>query len=329
MFSDLLSFLRFVTDPETRKTLAGVSSVIAKNQRNWKKDIRTANAKFAGDEAYKVEAFANFLLEELKTCGVSTEKSDKFRIVLYELINNAFEHGCKYASSCRVAVRCTYSRWFIRLEVADSGKGFDLDQVLNDYAQVASSESKQPPHGLQVVRDLTYKLQINKTGNIVTAFLSSQDTMNIIPAIEDFDGQKIYVIHVRSERDWYHIAASWEPLERALENNVYDLVLLDCLFVRYNTRQFRDMTPLADKLGEQRWRHFALVVDHGDAKYFHMSNLDTWNLHVFNDSQTVDARQWLVKQAELSHASIACIHCRGPNRAEARFCRWCGRRLAS
>ncbi|RLC74694.1 MAG: hypothetical protein DRI81_13370 [Chloroflexi bacterium] len=165
MLSDILGFLRFATDPTTRATISQVSHVISKSKRNWKKEIKTLKAKFSRDEIYWVDAFVNHLLDELRSTGVSNEKVEKFQIVFFELVNNAFEHGCKFRRKCRVAVRCTYSRWFIRLEIADSGKGFDLEKTLYTLSQASTSDSSQLPHGLQIVKKLTYGLHTNKKGN--------------------------------------------------------------------------------------------------------------------------------------------------------------------
>lgn len=295
MISVILDFLRLLFSPDTRETLGHISSFVAKSQKNWKADIKTSKAKFSGDESYKVSVFANSLFDELKKSGISNEKADKFRIVFTELITNAFEHGCKHRPRCRVKVHCTYSPWFIRLRVTDSGNGFDLLRHLSSGSQVDEKNNDEYPHGLQVVNKLTYRLYTNKKGNSVTAFLASQDSLEILPAVETYKGKEIFVIYLVTEEAWYYMSTTWEPLKRAVENVSHQLILIDCTDNAFSTKDAEEARRVIAEFKDRREKFYAFVL-HDKNDYFELKRLDSYNFQVFYGGELEQAKDWLVER---------------------------------
>jgi len=300
MIDEILSFLRFATDPKTRETISTISQVVSASNRDWEKEIQTRKAKFACEESYKVGAFVNHLLDEMKNSGVSPEKITKFRIVFTELIGNAFQHGCKNSHGGKIRIRCTYSRWFIRLEIADPGRGFNLSETLQKQLEADTGEKVQ--HGLTLVNNLTYALRTNKRGNVVTAFLASQDSMDIVPAVEKYKGQEILVVTVTDRQEWQYLMASWEPLLHAVENTRQDLVLIRFQDMSLTTDRVRKMEKyVVRELNEHFGKRYALVVSSEDERYFELSKFNSDNFRVFDELQTDEARQWLIGTIKYRH----------------------------
>ena len=202
MLSGIVDFLKFLVDSDTRDALSAVSKIASRKNKNWKSEIKTASAKFSGDESYKVSEFANYLLSEMQTVGIASEEVRKFETVFTELIHNAFEHGCQESNNCKIRIRCDYSRWFIRLEVSDQGKGFDFNKELQaEYDEL---------HGLKLVKSLAYKFKANKKGNVLTVFLISRDKIKTQTSIERYQGKTILCIDISSRAAWNYLVESWE-----------------------------------------------------------------------------------------------------------------------
>ena len=287
MLSDILSFLRFITDPDTRSTLASLSHFASGTNKTWKDDIKTATAKFSGEEPYKMNAFANFLLDEIRSIGIPSEEIQEFEIVFTELINNAFEHGCKHSKNCQVTIRCNYSRWFIRLEVSDSGKGFDFERTLAQGDQ----------HGLQIIKKLAYKFKANKKGNTLTAFLLGHDTLKILPVVKKYRGHEILIMNVTGKEEWRYMVTNWEPLRKAVKYSSQRLILIDCTKIRWISTVGREVKYIVAEFKEQSGKSYALVVASLAENAFELSKLNSERFKVFFDKDIGDAEQWLYEQA--------------------------------
>lgn len=301
MLTDILNFFKFITDSETRDTVAQIFSVVSAHQKNWQAEVKSTKAHFAGDESYKISVFVNHLLNELKTSGVSSEKISNFQTVLAELINNAFEHGCKHSKNCEITVQIIYSRWFIHLQVTDTGNGFDLSKKLAEQTIDYYDNKPKIRHGLQVVKNLSYKLDANKSGNSITAILAGQDSLDIIPSVEEYEGQDLFIISVTAESDWYYMIADWKPILHAVENVKQNLILIDCQQIRWNTKSGREMVKVTTELSSQYNKFFALLVDDDATNLFDLDAFNTDNLQTFLNKS--HARDWLVGNSKKQRRS--------------------------
>lgn len=298
---DILSLLRFVTDSETWRTIGRISK-IASRQRNWRSEIRTVKATFTVHNFYQIDSFANFLLSRLKEAGVSNEKIEKFQIVFNELVDNAFRHGCKGAKRCVVRIRCTFSRWFIRLEVSDSGKGFNLEQALEQ------SQRDGVIHGLNVVDSICYELRTNRKGNVVIAFIAGQDHLGIIPVVENYKGVEILRVVIQDSA-WHVASLDWKPLVHAVENAKQVLVLVDFSksFIG-TTARLRELSTMVEgksSVDDYRRRSYpgnlppkfyAVLVRPVILESF-ASHLETSSFKFFKYDEEDKAKDWLLEQA--------------------------------
>lgn len=289
MVFEIVSFLRFITDPDTRGTITAISNYVSQSRKNWRDELKTATAKFSGDEKFKASIFANHLLNDLKTLEVDSEEIEKFRLVFTELINNAFEHGCKNAKNCRVTIRCDYSRWFIRLEVSDSGKGFDFGTALSQQRETSEH------HGLLVVSKSAHHFKANKKGNTLTALLVNNNEVRIFPTVQKYKGQSLLFIKVEDKSDWYYMISDWEPLKRAVASASQKLILIDCTETSWSTDKLSETKRMITGFKQQKGVFYALVVRSSIYQIFDFSNLTTENFKVFYDDLE-SAKQWLYEQ---------------------------------
>lgn len=291
MLSDILAFLKFLFDPETRGTINAISNVLAPSGNDWKKQIKTVSAKFSGKDTLSVAPFINTLLRDFKQIGMSSREIKKFTVVFNELIHNAFDHGCKKNKKCKVTVRCTYSPWFVRIEVADNGAGFDFDEII---------ENAEEGHGLTIVKKLSYRIMSNKKGNAITAYLVD-DKLRIRSAVEKYRGYEFLVVKVVSPAEWSYLVTTWEPLHRVVKHASQKLVIIDCSRVHWATISMREFDGVVSEYKAQPGRAFALIVSQFTYETFDVSNFKGDNFHVFlttEDQEQNAARRWLTTKAK-------------------------------
>ncbi len=225
MVGAILDFIRFVFDGDARRTARNLRDIAYRSGGDWKRDIKVARGKFSGNEPYKVAALANYLFDDIAKVGVSPEQVKACRIIFSELVRNAFVHGCAGRPKGKVKIQCTYSPWFIFIEVTDSGKGFDLFKAPYTYP---NDSAHSRTHGLHVVARLASSLYTNDAGNAVTAILwghalPEAEVRKMV--YEGYDILRIGVMH--HTHSWTYETADWNPIVRAAESSDAPLVLID------------------------------------------------------------------------------------------------------
>ena len=66
----------------------------------------------------------------LKTKEWNDNEFKDVRFLYNEIVTNAFEHGLKNITDGQVKIKMTLTPAYMKLEVTDNGKGFDLNQEL-------------------------------------------------------------------------------------------------------------------------------------------------------------------------------------------------------
>jgi len=332
MIGDIVSILRFITDPDTRKTVEVLANIPSISRLDWKRNVKTASAKFSGNEFFKVSGFANALIADMKTSSLSENEIKKFETVFGELVRNAFRHGCNEAVDCKVSINCTYCPWFVALEISDTGRGFDTANAL--------LQKDDDTHGLQLVKRIAFRLTTNKKGNSLTALMIAEPALQILPRVEKYRGAEILVLPVVDRYDWSYLIADWEPLRDAVKHAAQKLILVDCSQVHWSTEAIREMKHMVKEFKEYGDRFFALVVDHKADLWFDFSRLSVGNFKVFHDWSHIAseelplAKEWLLNQSRsatsqhtLRDIALKCPNCGTGNRLNARYCNTCGKPL--
>jgi anti-sigma regulatory factor (Ser/Thr protein kinase) len=324
MLDDILGVLQLLVDPNTRATAKLAIRSIGGSDGDWKRSIKTTSAKFSGDESFRVGAVADLVHQRLRELAANSggsrggpsmddvrqqrrlEKTiDNFGIVFSELVSNAFEHGCKDNPSGRVKLRITYSRWFILLDVQDSGAGFNLQETL--------AASQGEPHGLGVVKQLTYRLTSNKKGNRLTALIAGPDELDIQATVESYKGSDILNVEVASNF-WSRSRVNWAPVRLAIERHPQTLVLINAVQFDWASGAARRVSgvkvltlrlPGSTPPPKDKERYYALCVTGRHASLFDLDRLNSETFRVFRDEEAGnDPKDWLTEQASRLHGHV-------------------------
>lgn len=247
-----------------------------------------------------VDGFANQLFEEMNALNINQGEIKKFQTVFDELIRNAFNHGCKEEQGCKVKIKCTYSVWFIKVEISDTGKGFDFNHQL--------VQTDTDIHGLQVVRRLANRISANRKGNSLTALLLNTQELNFSTDVEKYRNKEILTIKVNSQKTWSYTTASWKPISDTTTLANQNLVLIDFIDVtepvEFTTHDRRKMGKMFTEFQAHDNKFYAIIVnadiwleydlaesDSDRARYFPDKAIDK------NSNGFVKAKNWLVKQS--------------------------------
>jgi anti-sigma regulatory factor (Ser/Thr protein kinase) len=286
MLQALLSVIRLLIDPQLRATVASVRQSASNTGEGWAKQIRRVRAKFRGDEEYLASVFASTLREELVGLGVSERAITSFATVFDELVRNAFSHGCDRRRRGKVRVICDYSRWFIRLRVADSGRGFRF--------LVYRSAPQYEKHGLGIISKETLRFEANKRGNALTALIGSHDDIRVevTPLPED----AILYVRVSNQDIWHYSNENWAPLLELLGASDKRLILIECTSqtMRWDSARVRTTKDVLASITALADRRVAFLVDWRSLDLFDFSHLDSKDSRVFLHRQYEQARDWLL-----------------------------------
>jgi anti-sigma regulatory factor (Ser/Thr protein kinase) len=275
-FSDLLGLLKFFTDPETRSAISAISGIVSSQDNNdWKKNIKSKRNVFVGNEEYKVKLLLDDLLGQLSRLGTSKNLREDFQTVFSELVANAFEHGCKHSPKGKVKISCTYSKWFVHLEVQDNGHGFDLEHILK--------HSKTTRHGLYTIKKIVYRLSSNSKGNVLTAILIDNE-LGLETQIEKYEGHEVLMINVLFEYEWEMLIKDWKPLISQVKHAPQNLVLIDCSKIRWSSRGIIRFEGVAADFKTNLDKVYALVINKDASSRYDLSRLNDKKLMVFVDS---------------------------------------------
>jgi anti-sigma regulatory factor (Ser/Thr protein kinase) len=285
MLQAIISVIRLLIDPQLRTAVAAARASAANSGEAWTKKIGRSRAKFRGDEEHLVAVFAHTLRENFTALGISGIAIDRFTTVFDELVRNAFRHGCEGKPHEKVVVTCDYSRWFIRLRVADSGRGFPF--------AVYRSAAEYQQHGLGIVSKLTTRFESNDKGNVITAMVGGHDALTVEVGVSSSDETILYLTASNQEL-WHYSRENWEPLLEAIDGSGKNLVFLDCRTMRWSSDRARDTKEVLTAFNTQAGRRVAFIVDAKALRIFDFSHLNSENSRVFQQQQHEQARGWLL-----------------------------------
>jgi len=240
MFTDFLNFLKFITDSQTRDTVKAFAEVASRKQKDWKQYVRSVSGKFTVAEWAKINAFTNDLFQKVLESGLSESKFRRFKTAYSELVDNAYHHGCKKRSNCKVTIKCVFSKWFIQLEITDTGKGFNYEEALDNVHQERWEEKRSGKSGLEVVSDVVDSLHIHKSRILIV--IACDDRIKVHKSTERISRKELLTIIVEADKDWSFLSPDWTPLREALDEANQELVL-----VRFGTSVDTHNVPFATK----------------------------------------------------------------------------------
>lgn len=225
MLSDFLSVLKFLTDSQTRDTIKAISQVASHKQSDWKKNVYSMREQFKISEWVKINAFSNDLFQRIKNTGISESKFQRFTTIYSELVDNAYNHGCGGKNNCKVTIQCLFSKWFIQLEVADDGRGFDLKKVLQKVDdERADSRIRHGQSGIELILELSDSVEVKKSRVLVV--IAGEDRIKIKTTVVGLEKREMCIVTIEEDEQWSFLSPSWEPLRDTLETITQPLILV-------------------------------------------------------------------------------------------------------
>jgi anti-sigma regulatory factor (Ser/Thr protein kinase) len=115
--------------------------------------------------------------EFIAVCRESLDKHDlggrtaaDTACVLWELLANAAEHGCGHDPTKEISATCEVRRTHVRIQVADSGPGFDAEETVRALTEHYDPGQKRG-RGLTIVRFLSQRVTFTDSGRQVEAIV--------------------------------------------------------------------------------------------------------------------------------------------------------------
>jgi anti-sigma regulatory factor (Ser/Thr protein kinase) len=325
MLTDIISILKFATDPQTRNTVGAILNAASQKKPNWKAQIQLESFEFNQSNWALINAFTNELFRKISATKISRTKLSRFKSVYTELLNNAYNHGCKGKSRWKISVKCIYSRWFIQLEVKDNGKGFIVDSALEKVKNERWNDERKGRSGLELARDLSDSIFIDGKNSRITIVIAGEDRINIYKSIEKHGKHDLLIITWADKDEWSFLAPDWEPLSNILNSATQRLILVrfaspsradeaqvgtkaigvppvekedeeyEEVDKDFSTQELRQARPIITECGLDTNHLFAYIISSYWA-YTDLKELETENLRFFRNEP--DAKNWLLKKGK-------------------------------
>ena len=129
-------------------------------------------------ELSALEGVESFLRNQLQ--DLSEQLRENLILAVHELLENAFEHGCRFDPTSFVVLDCEFASSMVRFRIIDPGLGFHLngmnhaavtnppDQPLSHVEFRTKNGMRPGGYGLLLVQKIADELTYNSTGNEVT-----------------------------------------------------------------------------------------------------------------------------------------------------------------
>lgn len=241
MISDILSILKFITDSQTRDTIKAITQATSKKQSDWKNHIFVEKGDFKENNWVNIDVFTNNLFQHVRDTGISETKFRRFTSAYTELIDNAYQHGGIKSNKGSVSINCIFSKWFIQIEVKDSGNGFDLHESLEKVRSDRDDGLRDGKSGLELVRELCDKVEVKKTR--VVAVIAGEDRMHVLSKVDKVGKVDLLEVTVIEDEQWSFLPPSWEPFRDAIEKANQPLILVR--FGKMQSRAEGSSVPMA------------------------------------------------------------------------------------
>jgi len=132
----ILEIIKLLTSKDFREIVSELYKIRKSN--DWKDGIQTYKGNFRKEAVEE----SKLLIDDCARILVDKKWTDKdlqnVRFIFWELMNNAFE----YVGN-EVNVKLTFSQSFIRFEISDKGKGFDINEELKRQGAYENTDYKE------------------------------------------------------------------------------------------------------------------------------------------------------------------------------------------
>jgi anti-sigma regulatory factor (Ser/Thr protein kinase) len=132
----ILEILKLLFSKDFREVVSEIYKLRKSN--NWKDGIKSYKGKFAKDKKEEAKLLIDDCVNQLLEMNWTDKDIQNVRFIFWELLNNAFTY-----SENESKVDLTFSQSFIRFNVTDQGKGFDLKNELIKQGAFESTSYKE------------------------------------------------------------------------------------------------------------------------------------------------------------------------------------------
>ncbi len=127
---------------------------------------------FLRSNVYEVDNYVSYLVSKL--VDFTDDDVWKIKTILYEIFDNALEHGNKFDNRKLIRSEALISNNGFHIEVSDQGEGFDF-KVLNN----PPSKGRSTGRGLMMIRKLSDITAIKNGGTTIEIFVHRSNTYPI------------------------------------------------------------------------------------------------------------------------------------------------------
>lgn len=152
MIELLLNAIRLAISEDARKSASSLIDLIRKSPE-WERSTCVLEARITPDSREQANLLGTLTLSKMDTLRYSREARNSFEAAYGELVNNAFEHGCKgFRPSIRIVLEI--SQAYVAVTVVNTGGNkINLHELLK--RQAGRENLKPRGRGLQLVAQLS------------------------------------------------------------------------------------------------------------------------------------------------------------------------------
>ena len=146
-----LGTLNLGNKEEAKDSILEISDILEKALDELRHLSRSINGDVIlnGGLAKSIEAQVGYIRKggkydiQLEIVGESTIIHDKKEIILFRIVQEALNNIIKHATASDICISLQYTRQFLKLQIRDNGKGFDLNE------QYSGTKSPNGIHNMQ------------------------------------------------------------------------------------------------------------------------------------------------------------------------------------
>ena len=136
---DIKILINTLFSKDFRETISELLKSITKKPE-WKEKIKKYKEKITYRKREMLLDIISAVKRNLLDYNYSESRVEDIRVVITELTNNAFEHGCNSNENSSITIEVNVSPEWVKISVKDSGAGFDVNLKLDEMKELLSKD---------------------------------------------------------------------------------------------------------------------------------------------------------------------------------------------
>jgi anti-sigma regulatory factor (Ser/Thr protein kinase) len=131
MFELFVNAAKFAVSDDVRKSTSAILDLIRRSPE-WERDICTLEAKIVPPFSEQAALLSHLTVSKMTKLGYSSERIEAFKITYFELVSNAFEHGC-HSTKDSIRIISDITAAYVSLTVLNpKGHKFDAKRIVEE-----------------------------------------------------------------------------------------------------------------------------------------------------------------------------------------------------